>query len=118
MGVRSSLIHEEKQDPQCIPTTSAIYVLEDVSIHPDVLIFVILSSFCASSIFTCVYADIASGACPSQAGCRAITSITFAAVICDADEPCSVNCMLRSRLSQCLLKARLFLCTSGIVAPT
>ena len=27
----------------------------------------------------------------SQSGSRAMTSITFAAVICDADEPCSVN---------------------------
>ena len=51
----------------------------------------LLSSFWASSIFTWVYADIASAACPSQSGSRAITSITFAAVICDADEPCSVN---------------------------
>ena len=35
--------------------------------------------------------ETASGACPSQSGNRAITSMTFAAVICDADEPCSVR---------------------------
>ena len=29
--------------------------------------------------------------CPSQSGSLSLTSIHFAAVICDADEPCSVN---------------------------
>ena len=91
VGVRISFVQEEQRDPQCIPTTSAIYVLEDVSIHPDILILRILSSFWASSILTWVYADIASAACPSRSGTRAITSITFAAVIRDADEPCSVH---------------------------
>ena len=55
-----------------------------------------------------MYADIASVACPSQSGSRAITSITFAAV----------EHRHQSRLSQCLLEAQLFLCTSGVVAPT
>ena len=32
-------VQEEQQDPQCIPMTSAIYVLEGVSIHPDILIW-------------------------------------------------------------------------------
>ena len=35
-------------------------------------------------------ADTASAACPSQSAYLAITSITFATVIWDADEPCSV----------------------------
>ena len=35
--------------------------------------------------------DTASAACPSQSGCLAKTSTTFAAVIWDADEPCSVK---------------------------
>ena len=33
----------------------------------------------------------ASPACPAQSGSLAMTSVTFAAVICDADEPCSVK---------------------------
>ena len=70
--------------------TSVIDVLEDVSIHPDIPNWefqVVLSIL----HFTWVYADIASDACPSQSGGGAITSITSAAVICDADEPWSVN---------------------------
>ena len=38
MGVRISFVQEGQQDPQCIPMTVVIYVLEDVSIHPDILI--------------------------------------------------------------------------------
>ena len=91
VGVRTSFVQEEQQDLQCTPMTSDIYVLEVVSIHPDIPISEFLSSFWASFIFTWVYADIASAACPSQSGSRAITSITFAAVVCDADEPCSVR---------------------------
>ena len=41
----------------------------------------------ASSIFTWASADTAWAVCPSQSGWLAMTSITFAAVICDADEP-------------------------------
>ena len=33
MGVRTNFVQEEQQDLQCTSTTSAIYVLEDVSIH-------------------------------------------------------------------------------------
>ena len=40
---------------------------------------------------TRVYAHIASAPCPVLPGILAVTSITFAAVICDADEPCSVH---------------------------
>ena len=32
-----------------------------------------------------------SAACPAHTGILTITSITFAAVICEADDPCSVN---------------------------
>ena len=38
-----------------------------------------------------VYADTASAACPAQPGSLEMISMTFAAVICDADDPCSVN---------------------------
>ena len=37
-GVRTSFIQEEQQDLQYDPTTSAIDVLEVVSIYPDILI--------------------------------------------------------------------------------
>ena len=43
----------------------------------------------ASSILTWVSADTASAACPAHHG--DICPMTFAAVICDATEPCSVN---------------------------
>ena len=51
----------------------------------------IVKNFGASSIFTWVQADAASAACPSQPGNLEMISMTFAAVICDADDPCSVN---------------------------
>ena len=50
--------------------------------HSD---FWILSNLGASSIFTWMCADTASAACPSQSSELAITFITVAAVICDAD---------------------------------
>ena len=56
--------------------------------HSD---FWILSNLGASSSFTRVYADTASAACPAQSGSLAMTFISFAAVIRNADEPCSVN---------------------------
>ena len=39
VGVHASFVQEEQQDLQCTPTTSAIYVLEGVSIHLDTMIF-------------------------------------------------------------------------------
>ena len=45
----------------------------------------------ASSIFTWVEADTAPAACPAHCGSLDMISMTFAAVICDADDPCSVN---------------------------
>ena len=42
-------------------------------------------------MFTWVSADTASAACPSQPGNLEMISMTFAAVICDAGDPCSVN---------------------------
>ena len=48
-----------------------------------------------SSILTCVYADTASAVCPAHLGSLTITSISFAAVVCHADEPCSVNSVVR-----------------------
>ena len=38
-----------------------------------------------------VLADTASATCPADPGSLAMISMTFAAVICDADDHCSVN---------------------------
>ena len=51
----------------------------------------IFSNFGASPIFSWVQADTASAACPAQPGSLEMTSMTFAAVIYDADGPCSVT---------------------------
>ena len=51
----------------------------------------ILCNLGASSFFSWVQADTASAACPAQPGSLDMISMTFAAVICDADDPCSVN---------------------------
>ena len=56
--------------------------------HSD---FGIFSDCGASSTFTWVQADTASAACLAHPGSLDMVSMTFAAVICDADEPCSVN---------------------------
>ena len=56
--------------------------------HSDLGIFNNLGAF---SIFSWEKANIASAACPSQPGKLEMISMTFAAVICDADDPCSVN---------------------------
>ena len=45
------------------------------------------NNYGASSIFTWVQADTASAACPAHPGSLDMISITFAAVIYDADEP-------------------------------
>ena len=56
--------------------------------HSDLGIF---KNLWASSIFTWVYADTASPACPSQPGSLEMISMILAAVIWDAEDPCSVN---------------------------
>ena len=56
--------------------------------HSDLGIF---NNFGASSIFTWVQADTASAACPAQPGNLDMISMILAAVIRDADDPCSVN---------------------------
>ena len=56
--------------------------------HSDLGIF---NNFGACSIFTRVQADTASAACPAQPGSLEMISMTFPAVICDADGRCAVN---------------------------
>ena len=50
-----------------------------------------LGSLATCSILTSVWADTASPTCPAHSGGLAIASSTIAAVICDADDPCSEN---------------------------
>ena len=71
-------------------------------------------------MFTKVWADIASAACPSRSGSRAMTSITSAAVIRDADERCSINTAWAPGVvfHNIASKHNTTLCTSGIVPPT
>ena len=45
----------------------------------------------ASSILTWVLADTASAARPAHPGSPEIMFMTYAALICDADDPCLVN---------------------------
>ena len=53
--------------------------------------FGIFNNFGASSIFTWVQAKTASAACHAHPGSLDMISMTFAAVICDADDLWSVN---------------------------
>ena len=91
MGDHVSFVQEVTWDLQCFPMILAFCVVEDASKHVDILSLGILSNLRAFS--NCIWekSDIASAGCPSQPGNLAITSIIFAAVVWDADEPCSVN---------------------------
>ena len=91
IDVRINFVQEEPLDLQCLTMILAICVVEDVSIYLDILTLEFWAIFGVSSIFTIVYADMASAACPSQSGSLALTSITFATIIWGADEPFSVN---------------------------
>ena len=74
----------------------------------------------ASSTLTWVSADTASAACPAHPGNPDMMSMTFAAVICDADDPCSVNTAYdpESSFAMSHLGVRLCLCTFDIEALT
>ena len=81
MDVRTNFAQEEPHGLQCLTMTSAVCVVEDLSIYMDTL----------SLEFWNFGADTASAACPAQSGSLATPSTTYAAVIWDADEPCSVK---------------------------
>ena len=81
----------------------AICVVESVSKRLDILTG-IFNIDGASSIFTWVLADTASAAFPVHPGSHDTMSMTFAAVICDADDPSSAKtAWLHDRLLQCHL---------------
>ena len=68
-----------------------ICALVDESKCLDTPILGIFNNVDASSILTWVYAVVASAACPEHPGSLDMISMTFAAVIREAEEPCSVN---------------------------
>ena len=78
----------------CLPYWTmilAICVSVDVSKHLDILTLEFLNNVGASSILTQVLADTASAACPAHPGSLELMSMTFSAVICHADDLCSVK---------------------------
>ena len=84
--------------------------------HSD---FGIFNNVGASSIFSWVSADTASAACPAHPGSLDLLSMTFATVICDADDPCSVNSAYDPESSFAMsLRSTTRLCTMNIEAPT
>ena len=89
MDDRTNLVSEVPRDLQCLPMIWAMYAAEDVSTRLDIPILKVWAILEHPSIFTRGKADTASAACPSQPGNLSITSIIFASVIWDADEPCS-----------------------------
>ena len=94
----------------------AICVVVDASRYLDILTF---KKFGASSIFTWVQAGSASAACPEHPSSLEIMSMTFAAFICNADDPCSANTTkILNHFPQCHLGKQLYLCTFDIEAPT
>ena len=90
VGDRPDSFREEPPDLLMFDHDWATCVVKSVSIFLDIRTG-ILSNFGPSFIFTWVYADTASAACPSQSRSLAITSITFPAVFGDPDEPCSMK---------------------------
>ena len=86
-----------------------------ISGHSD---FGIFKNLGASSILTWVKADTASAACPAHPCSLDIMSMTFAAVIWDADDPCSEHC-IRTRIIflPCHLGVRLCLCAFDTEVP-
>ena len=97
----------------------AICVSVDVSKYLDIPTSELYNNDGASSILTWVRADTASAACPAHPGSLAMTSITFAAVIGGADEPCSVNTAYDPEASLTMSpRIQLDFCIFETVAPT
>ena len=69
----------------------AICVSVDVSKKKGILTVEFSIKSVHLPFLTWVKADTASAACPAHRGSLEIMSMTFAAVIWDADEPCSIN---------------------------
>ena len=89
LDVRTSFVREEPPGLRCLTMIWAIYAVEDVSIHLDIQT-VNFDKCGASSILPgcklILRRRLVQGILSS-----AITSISFAAVVCEADDPRSVN---------------------------
>ena len=95
VGDRTTIVREEPLDLQCLTTISALRDVEDVSIRTFGLwnfeqFWSVLHS-CLGCKRTLVRLPVL-----HISGSPAMTSTTFAAVICDADEPCSLTSSPRS----------------------
>ena len=88
--VRTGFVRQEPLGLRCLTKRLAICVVEDASKHLDILTLEFQATL-ERPPFLPEKADAASAACPAHPGSLAMTSITFAAGICDADEPCSMN---------------------------
>ena len=86
----TDFVQEERLDLPYWTMILAICVVVDESICLDIPILEFFNNVEASSNFTWEKADTVSAACPSQPGNLEMISLTFAAVICGADDPCSV----------------------------
>ena len=75
------------EPPQIVFTTRGL----QVDVRTDFVQEEPLGLHCLTKISVTCVADTASAACPAQSWSLAMTSITFAAVIWEADDPCSVN---------------------------
>ena len=85
-----------------------------VSGHSDLGVF---SNLGVSSILTWVQADTAWAACPVQPRSLEVISMTFAAVILDADDPCSVNTAQDPESSFTISPWQLDPCILGALSP-
>ena len=88
---RTDPFREERLGLQYWTMILAICVVVDESKCLDTPILDFLKQFVSIFHLTWVLADTASAACPSQPGSLEMISMILAAVIWDAEDPCSVN---------------------------
>ena len=100
------LIRRERTINKCVHS-EVVWCHADIGVskYLDILIWWIFNNFGASSIFTWVQAETASAACPAHPGILDMISMTCAAVIWDADDPCSVNTACKPE-SSCTMSPR------------
>ena len=88
---RTDCVQEERLGLPYWTMIWAICVVADESKCLDIPIWEFGKMLERPPFFTWVYADTASAVCPAHPGNLEMISTTFAAVICDADDPYSVN---------------------------
>ena len=90
-SVRTNASLQEPQVLQCCAMLVATCDVGDVSKYLDIQTWEVSAVLERPPFLSWVLADTASIGCPAHSGKLAKTSRIFAAVICDSDEPCSVN---------------------------